>query len=149
MKNDISLDFTPGTGLLVGSFYKLFAEHETWNNAVANCKSHGAELVKIELAEENDFLTSTIITPSAGTYWIGLSDQVEEGKWMWTDGSPLASYINWGRDNPNDLSGNQNCGQVVKGSFYMGSYHFTGYNDGEWNDFRCDYLLGYICEKFI
>lgn len=66
---------------------------------------------------------------------------------MWTDGSPLADYTNWGRNNPNDLSGNQNCGHIVKGSFLMGGYNFRGYNDGEWNDFKCEYSLGYICEK--
>ena len=67
---------------------------------------------------------------------------------MWTDGSLLANYSNWGRNNPNDLSGNQNCGQIVKGSQRLGIYNFRGYNDGEWNDFKCDYSLGYICERF-
>ncbi len=67
---------------------------------------------------------------------------------MWSDGSLLANYANWGNNNPNDMSGNQNCGQIVKGSFSMGYFYFEGYNDGEWNDFRCDYLFGYICEKF-
>ncbi|KAL9970566.1 hypothetical protein ACROYT_G022966 [Oculina patagonica] len=143
-------DFIPGRGSLVcGSCYKLITEpKETWNNAAAKCKSLGAELVKIESAEENDFLTRTFLTASTVTYWIGLSDQDEEGKWMWTNGSLLANYANWGRNNPNDLSGNQNCGHIVKGSFRMGSYYFDGYIDGEWNDFKCDYSLGYICEKF-
>ena len=72
---------------------------------------------------------------------------MEEGKWKWTDGSLLEGYTPWGRDNPNDLSGNQNCGQIVKGTFDLGSFHFTGYEDGEWNDFNCHYSIGYICEK--
>ena len=66
---------------------------------------------------------------------------------MWTDGSILANYTNWGKDNPNDLTGYQNCGHMLKGSFQLGIYYFSGYNDGEWNDFDCDYLFGYICEK--
>ena len=70
---------------------------------------------------------------------------MEEGKWMWTDGTPLSSYTNWGNDNPNG-GGSQNCGQIVKGSFTLGGYSFHGYN-GEWNDFDCYYLFGYICEK--
>ncbi len=83
----LPLDFIPGRGSLCGSCYKLFTEPETWNNAAAKCKSLGAELVKIESAEEQDFLMATFFTASVVTYWIGLSDQVEEGKWIRTDGS--------------------------------------------------------------
>ena len=142
-----SLDYISGTESLVGSCYKLFTEPETWNNAKAKCKTLRAELVKIASAEENEFLTQTFLTASVANYWIGLSDQVEEGRWMWTDGSILANYTNWGKDNPNDLTGYQNCGHMLKGSFQLGVYYFSGYNDGEWNDFDCDHLFGYICEK--
>ncbi|KAJ7370303.1 hypothetical protein OS493_033098 [Desmophyllum pertusum] len=144
-------NFTAGKESLCGSCYKLFTVPETWSNAQAKCRSVGAQLVKIESAVENDFLTRTFpkATGSLGvTYWIGLSDQVEEGKWTWTDESILGNYTNWGRDNPNDLSGNQNCGHMVIGNgFSLGSLYFTGYNDGEWNDLRCDYPLAFICEK--
>lgn len=102
--------------------------------------------MKIESAEENDFLKSTFLTTSKVAYWIGLSDQVKEGKWIWTDGSFLGSYTNWGNNNPNNQGGNQNCGHIVKGSFKMGGYNFNGFN-GEWNDFKCDFAHGYICEK--
>ncbi|KAL9970562.1 hypothetical protein ACROYT_G022961 [Oculina patagonica] len=96
------LGYIPGEGSLVGSCYKLFTEPETWNNATAKCKSLGAELVKIESVEEQDFLIATFFTASAVTYWFGLSDQVEEGQWIWTDGSLLANYGNWRNGQPNN-----------------------------------------------
>ncbi|XP_078374837.1 uncharacterized protein LOC144658301 [Oculina patagonica] len=143
-------DFIPGIEALCGSSYLLFTVRETWSNAQARCRSLGAELVKIESAVENKFLKSTFFALSAGsfgvTYWIGLSDQVEEGKWMWTDGSLLANYTNWGNNNPNNYGGNQNCGHMSIGDFEIGHHTFYGFH-GEWNDLECDFELGYICEK--
>ena len=72
---------------------------------------------------------------------------MNEGRWIWTDGSLLEGYTPWGGDNPNNLRGNQNCGHIVKGTVDLGSFHLTGFEDGEWNDFKCDFPLGYICEK--
>jgi len=112
--------------------------------------------VKIESAEENDFLVKTFLTASAGTYWIGLSDQEKEDEWIWTDGSLLVNYTNWGKNNPNNKNGNQNCAHIVKGTFkrtweYKSvSWSYTkGYNAGEWNDLECYAQLGYICEQFF
>ena len=149
------LDFIPGGGSLCGSCYKVFSAPESWNNAQANCKSFGAQLVKIESSEENEFLTKTFLTASASTYWIGLSDQVKEGEWIYTDRSPLGNYTNWRGSNPNNSNGNQHCGHILKGSFslpvqygqYTWWYTYGGYN-GEWNDLECEAQLGYICEQF-
>ena len=147
-------DFISGGELLCGSCYKLFTAPENWNNAQANCNSFGAQLVKIESSEENDFLTKTFLTASIVTYWVGLSDQENESEWIWADGSPLGNYTNWGDSNPNNSYGNQNCGHISKGSFqltlryggYVWRYFFNGYN-GEWNDLECYAHLGYICEQ--
>ena len=141
------LVFILGTEPLCGSSYALFTAPETWNNAKAKCESLGAQLVKIESAVEDAFLKRNFLSGSSGVaYWIGLSHQEEEGKWKWTDGSLLGIYTNWGKNNPNNYDGNQNCGQIMMGTFTMGGYSFNGY-DGGWNDFRCDHSLGYICEK--
>ena len=102
--------------------------------------------MKIESAEENDFLMKTFLTASNGTYWIGLSDQVKEGEWIWTDGSLLVNYTNWVNNNPNNLGGKQHCGHIVKGNLHMLRYKLTGFN-GEWNDFECDAQLEFICEQ--
>ena len=51
-------------------------------------------LVKIESAEEKDFLRKAFLPASAGTYWIGLNDQMKEGEWIWRDGSLLVNYTN-------------------------------------------------------
>ena len=143
--------FLQGEASLSGSCYKLITKPETWSNADAKCISLGAQLIKIESAFENDFLTQTFFKGTSEAYWIGLSDQVHEGKWIWTDGSSLgaADYNHWGKNNPNNYGGNQNCGQIVRGDVQLGSLQLSGFKDGEWNDFRCNFSLGYICEKKI
>ena len=141
-----SLDFISGTGSLLGSCYKLFTVPETWDNARSKCESLGAQLVKIESAEENDFLKKTYLSSSGVTYWIGLSDRLVEGEWIWADGSSLGGYTNW-HQNPNNLGGNQHCVHIATGPFFIGEYNFNGYDAG-WNDLECDITLRYICESF-
>ena len=147
-----NLGFIPGTDTLSGSCYVLFtAPAETWNNARAKCESLGAQLVKIETAFENEFLKRTFLMSSGTsgvTYWIGLSDQEEEGEWKWTDSSLLRNYMytEWSTGNPNNLRGKQDCGHIAQGTFDLKGYPFEGF-DGEWNDLECDFRLGYICEK--
>jgi len=119
---------------------------ETWYNARAKCEALGTQLVKIESAEENDFLKSTYLNTSGVTFWIGLTDQMQEGEWIWTDGSPLGAYVNWDED-PNNLGGNQHCVHILRGPFSIGEYRFYDDKLG-WNDLECDFTLGYICEAF-
>ena len=103
--------------------------------------------MKIESAEENDFLRRTFLKAPIETYWIGLSDQVVEGEWIWTDKSLLGIYTNWGNNNPNNNGENQHCGHIIKGTnFDLLGYTFRNYN-GEWNDLECDAQLKYICEQ--
>lgn len=141
-----SSDFIFGSGSLLGSCYKLFTVPERWDNARAKCEDLGAQLVKIESAEENDFLKSTYLNASGVTFWIGLNDQMQEGEWIWADGSSLGDYVNWFQD-PNNLGDNQHCVHILRGPFSIGEYHFQDYDSG-WNDLECDVTLGYICEAF-
>lgn len=141
-----SSDFISGSGSLLGSCYKLFTMPETWESARAKCEGLGAQLVKIESAEENDFLKRTYLNSPGVTFWIGLNDQMEEGEWVWADGSTLGDYANWHHD-PNNLDGNQHCVHIATGPFFIGQYNFQGYDAG-WNDLECFITLGYICEAF-
>lgn len=102
-------------------------------------------MVKIESDNENDFIKTTFLNASAtfDAVWIGLSDQVIEGTWKWSDGSNLepAGYTKWGDDNPNN-SNNQDCVLIQIGESYGFQY------DGHWDDVSCYlYSYPYICMK--
>ena len=135
---------TPGTGILSGYCYAPFSNPLNWINAEANCRTLGAELLKIESVDENDFIKTNFLTfagPYGKTYWIGLSDLETEGTWKWTDGSLLtgSDYVNWAHHNPNG-GRSQNCGEIVMGNFAK------QYFDAEWNDFRCFNKQRFICK---
>lgn len=100
-------------------------------------------MVKIESATVNDFIKTTFLDTS-GSYdeaWIGLSDQINDGTWIWTDGSLSNGYENWGGDNPNNFLGDQHCAAMLMGYFFFFQY------DGQWNDKACHDALKFVCMK--
>ena len=69
------------------------------------------------------------------SYWIGLSDRVTEGTFIWINGVP-ASFTYWSPGQP-DNYGQEDC--VV----------IWGFDNMTWSDQPCDLLMGYICESKI
>ena len=122
--------------------YKLFTSSETWENAKEECEKWNATLVKVESHDENDFIKKKVLpTNKYGThdYWIGLSDSASEGDWMWTDGTKLDTYKNWGHNQPNANKNNENC--VVIRIIKPFRYRY-----GKWHDIQCSNEKEYICE---
>lgn len=74
------------------------------------------------------------------SYYIGANDIVEEGKWMWTGRRMAFTYVNWGKDQPNNQWGSENCA-VMRGK----DFPFLGLNR-TWTDDPCTDLNNYICE---
>ncbi|KAJ7370300.1 mannose binding [Desmophyllum pertusum] len=73
-----------------GSCYARFTGVKNWDDAKAFCVANGAQLVKIDSSDENDFIKNTFLTDKVA-YWIGLTDAETEGVWKWSDGS-VAGY---------------------------------------------------------
>ena len=117
----------------------VYLGEKNWNTAKTSCEANGAQLVKIESAEENDFINKQLLADGAD-YWIGLTDVETENHWKWTDGSNLSGYTNWFPKEPNNYNG-QDCVAITKGNFDNKHY------DGEWHDGECKKARGYICEN--
>lgn len=84
-----------------------------WDDSVMDCEAVGGSLVKVTSGPANqpqvDFLTSYMAdsnVPGSGA-WIGCNDKDNEGKFVWTDGSPCSSK--WGPEQPDNHNGNENC----------------------------------------
>ena len=58
--------------------------------------------------EEEQALDS-ILWFIASSYWIGLSDLVQDGTWRWQESNKEPSYTNWAEGEPNDLNGDADC----------------------------------------
>ena len=65
----------------------------SWDNAEANAKSLGGNLVTINDEQENRWISNTYKLFYPGLY-IGLTDQKEEGVWVWSSGQKL-DYEGW------------------------------------------------------
>ena len=68
---------------------------------------------------------------SVDYYWINLSDNLEEGTWIWNDTGREADYTNWAYDQPNNRDGNE---------------HYGVFKDLYWYDVPCESRYRLICE---
>lgn len=95
--------------------------HRTWQEAEDYCSEVlSSHLATILNDEWNDyaFEARNLLEDPPGISedaWIGLTDQAEEGRWVWTEGHEAYNYSNWFKGEPNDYDGNQDC--VIMGAF--------------------------------
>jgi hypothetical protein len=109
--------------------YLRSAANLGWSEAQTSCQTWGGGLVIVDSREEDAFLGTHLDV----SFWIGASDLVQEGRWLWNGGAPLG-FSNWAMGEPNDFQGREDC--VVK-TMPVGS----------WNDLPCRNLNAYVCER--
>lgn len=111
-----------------GHTYLLTLTATNWGLAEGIAVSIGGHLATVNTQAENDFLTSTFCNVSA-PFWIGFTDQVQEGQWRWTSGEPV-TYTNWHPGEPNNDGG--------LGHWAAINWHFARGDGvqfrGDWND---------------
>ncbi|XP_055010163.1 macrophage mannose receptor 1 [Boleophthalmus pectinirostris] len=114
--------------------YFFSTDTKSWAEANNICQRQHSHLVSIQDIHERLWLRTQL---ASEIYWIGLTDQITEGVWEWTDGTTFIQYLSyWMQGQPDNWNDNENCGQVV------------GYSNGQWNDENCDVKRKYIC-KYI
>uniref|UniRef100_A0A8C9Z882 C-type lectin domain-containing protein n=1 Tax=Sander lucioperca TaxID=283035 RepID=A0A8C9Z882_SANLU len=88
---------SPVIRLLV--FNTSFCDHSAMDKPPAQnfCKSDGGNLASVHSEEEHVFLRDYIrkVTGENKKTWMGGFDSVQEGEWMWSDGSTF-DYKHWG-----------------------------------------------------
>jgi hypothetical protein len=107
----------------------------TWAAGRAACQSLGLDLASIHSAAENAAVRA-IIAVSNTFAWIGATDEVSEGTWGWSDGTPW-DYSNWAPSEPNSYLGADEDCAVMYGTV----------QNGPWNDAPCSGsgVYGAVC----
>lgn len=138
----------PGWSLLKSTCY-LFAHHEVvpqknWQDSRADCIRQGGDLLVISNLEEQQLMSENLPRQSSSSniwwengFWIGLTDVVSEGTWVWINNVTEVETMYWRTGQPSHgepQSGN--CAAL----FY---YHDTMKT---WYNANCRHLLNSICE---
>mgnify|MGYP001627991550 CR=1 FL=1 len=104
-----------------GKWYRVVKEKMTWKEAERKARKMGGELARFET--EYDLEVLDLLAESKQYFWIGATDEAMEGKWTWTDGSPV-KISNWDKDQPSNGQNREHFASVRPG--------------GKWNDVRID-----------
>lgn len=84
-----------------GKYYKTFDSVVSWSAAQEKCLEMGGQLATVTRAEENTMIIQMAKMGKRDAYWLGATDKVKEGVWVWVDGRPM-TYTNWGPYQPNN-----------------------------------------------
>ena len=91
--------------------YKFYPGKSTWNNADKKCKTFGGRLASKIEKDLPALIKYARQYQKDHSWWIGMSDISQEGKWVWTDGTTGISKDNplWASGQPNNLKGREDC----------------------------------------
>ncbi|XP_078689228.1 uncharacterized protein LOC144920752 [Branchiostoma floridae x Branchiostoma belcheri] len=135
-----------GTGCLDGYVYhepsrlcyNAYNNETTYNGAVSRCSSDGGSLAMPRDTATNNFLIylKNVVDKNA-RFRIGLTDDQQEGVWMWDDNVPLGDFTAWGPGEPNNYV-HEDCAEYNPGSWSPSN---------TWNDGFCTFdNRKFICQ---
>uniref|UniRef100_A0AAR2JSQ9 C-type lectin domain-containing protein n=1 Tax=Pygocentrus nattereri TaxID=42514 RepID=A0AAR2JSQ9_PYGNA len=106
--------------------------NKTWTDAQKYCREKYTDLATIQ-SNGNMASIKAYFNGSAGNFWIGLRQKVQQNStsWIWSDGSN-SSYRYWNTGEPNN-TGSDNCVVLQGDSAY------------KWNDLNCSWSNQFIC----
>nr|XP_022328732.1 perlucin-like protein [Crassostrea virginica] len=117
------------------SCFHVSRDSQNWFNALKMCEIHDSHLVHIENFEKNNFIKHLLLSSQANNTWLGATDWLEEGTWLWEPHGVRLNYTNFAPGQPNNYN-TQNC-------LLMDALH-----NYQWNDLECVALTRhYICER--
>ncbi|EDO47850.1 predicted protein [Nematostella vectensis] len=108
----------------------------SWSDAEEACKrSFNSSLLSLASQSELDYVRNAV--QDGNSVWIGFNDKGREGRWEWTDRSPV-TFKNWSPNEPNNggFRENEDCA-VMR------------WDDSRWTDFPCSVPFKFICKKSV
>ncbi len=108
-------------------YYKKPDGDVDYATAKSFVESRGGTLPIITSAGENNFL----LNATGGNFWLGMTDEAQEGIFVWDDGSAL-TYTNWNGNEPNDYGSGEDYAHMR--------------NNGTWNDHNAHVIFWAVME---
>jgi len=122
-----------------GCFFFNYQENLTWRQSQLECQNLGGYLAEPKTTEQQSLLTSLAYVEQSQlgsiSWWIGLTDQGHENRWVWQHSVEDAILTNWDSGYPDENNAGNDC--VALNSF----------NEYKWTDENCDApLASPICQ---
>ena len=102
----------------------------SWKEASDYCDNLGGYLVTINSADENEH----VLQISNGGIWLGATDEMEEGTWVWVSDEPW-EFTYWAQNQPDNFTNED--------FLTLGSY---GEDPARWNDAPPGDFMPFVCE---
>ncbi|XP_052702222.1 perlucin-like protein [Crassostrea angulata] len=108
---------------------------DNFHNAVVNCSGKGSILIEIKDAAEEKWVLLQSLIRNYTNLWIGLTDLVEEGQYVYSSSGLKPSYSNWEKSQPDGgVEESEDCAAL----------HTT---QRKWHDYPCSDNHSYVCKK--
>lgn len=120
-----------------GHSYLVAMKPTSWKEARKLAEALGGHLATISDENENTFVGKLARKNGAGNVWIGLSDEANEGSFIWVTGEPLA-FTKWRSGEPNNNSAEQTPENYAVIA--------TSSAANEWNDLGGDAIRPFVVE---
>ncbi|XP_077058631.1 galactose-specific lectin nattectin-like [Siphateles boraxobius] len=123
--------------------FKFFSNPQTWMDAEKTCSQLNGNLASVHSRAEHDFIHELVISKTemmTTRTWIGGNDRVQEGDWVWSDGSKM-NYQEWGFGEPNNSGGVEHC---IDMNTKIIIRHIL-FHHGSWNDDACYKKKPFVC----
>ena len=134
---------------IAGGCYKFLPEKYNWEDAKEACHMLHGWLVEIESEEQNDAIHDAAKEQEGWkAAWIGLTDEAEEGEWVWSSGE-ASSFTNWAPGQPRNHKSKANKMQgedCVLMNIEHGGPKWKWATPKKWNDGSCPVPANVICQ---
>jgi hypothetical protein len=127
-----------------GHAYKFYPVVLNWKEARAQCAAMGGHLVVIDSLQENTFVGELVAKGGGQDCWIGITDEVEEGKWLTVDGQSL-TYTNWRKGQPNNKANAEHFA-LISNRVFGGTPMNWQWSDQPKTALEKQHQPGYMCE---
>ena len=111
-----------------------------WRKADEYCMKEGGHLASVTNIKIHNYIQSKVTIGQIDTYfWIGGTDQAQEGDWRWTDGSPW-TFTMWGPRQPDNWASwghDEDCLQI----------NLDWRSKNGWNDIKCNTDIKFVCSQ--
>merc|ERR1712219_4534 len=114
-----------GWTLIGDECYRISQDNMNWFQAQEYCWGNNGFLAEIKTEKQQSSL-GDILFHTIPYYWIGLSDNANEGTFVWAESHESLDYNNWAPGEPNNDKGGEDC------------VHMDSAEQLQWNDISCD-----------